>query len=311
MSAFISIIIPLYNKERFIDNTLNSVFNQSFKNFEIIIIDDVSTDRSMDIVNKLNEENPGFLKILKNQSNQGVGYTRNQGLKRAVGDYILFLDADDQLVSTQVLNQLVLILENYNIDVLLLKRTYPNFIDKPSYDRVQSFLEAIDNPLYKITNYENFAAYGDFPFGGSGSMIMKRTIAQKHRFDEHTQRFEDWLYFIPVYLENHPYFYNQTCIEVIYDNQSLSNKPQTKAIELPAVYFYLKAHKHKGLPKKLFWKIFLGFIDVDKGLITNLKTIWSYRSMILKNHQWSCFVLKKERSVMVKLIKSLFTSKNR
>lgn len=89
--AFFSIIIPLYNKAKYIEETLKSVLNQTFTDYEIIIINDGSTDKSENIVLGFNNE-----KIqLYNQKNQGVSAARNLGIEKANGKLIAFLDADD------------------------------------------------------------------------------------------------------------------------------------------------------------------------------------------------------------------------
>lgn len=89
--SFFSVIIPLYNKEDFIFDTLNSALNQAFIDFEIIIIDDGSTDNSYHVVSQFKDSK---IKII-HQSNQGVAAARNTGIKSAKGQYIALLDADD------------------------------------------------------------------------------------------------------------------------------------------------------------------------------------------------------------------------
>lgn len=89
----ISIIIPVYNNEEYIDVCLESVCNQTFKNLEIIVINDGSTDSSLEIINRYSEKDSRILVI--NQKNQGVSSARNCGLDIAKGDYLLFLDGDD------------------------------------------------------------------------------------------------------------------------------------------------------------------------------------------------------------------------
>lgn len=88
---FFSVVIPLYNKEVFIEDTLKSVLNQTFQDFEVIIVDDGSTDNSVDITNKFRDSR---IKIYS-QNNQGLSSARNTGIKNANTDFIAFLDADD------------------------------------------------------------------------------------------------------------------------------------------------------------------------------------------------------------------------
>lgn len=90
---FFSVVIPLYNKEHFVENTIQSVLNQTYTDFEIIIVNDGSTDNSLEIVNK-NIESFKDAKII-NQENKGLSATRNKGVIRAKGEVIAFLDADD------------------------------------------------------------------------------------------------------------------------------------------------------------------------------------------------------------------------
>jgi glycosyltransferase involved in cell wall biosynthesis len=88
---FFSVLIPLYNKEKFIQNTLESVLNQTFCDFEIIIVNDGSTDESEKIVFEFQDARIRYFK----QKNQGVSVARNLGISLAQSNYISFLDADD------------------------------------------------------------------------------------------------------------------------------------------------------------------------------------------------------------------------
>jgi glycosyltransferase involved in cell wall biosynthesis len=88
----ISIVIPLFNKEAYIQKTLKSALGQTFQNFEVIVVNDGSTDNSLRIVSSIVDSR---IKII-NQDNAGVSATRNRGVECASSDYIAFLDADDQ-----------------------------------------------------------------------------------------------------------------------------------------------------------------------------------------------------------------------
>lgn len=91
MKPYFSIIIPLYNKEKHIKDTLNSVWSQSYSNFEVIVVNDGSTDHSLREVNAIKDER---LKIFSIE-NQGVSHARNYGISEATADLLVFLDADD------------------------------------------------------------------------------------------------------------------------------------------------------------------------------------------------------------------------
>lgn len=89
---FFSIIIPLYNKENFIENTIKSVLNQTFTDFEIIVIDDCSTDESLSKLTLIENDK---IQIIKHTKNKGLSASRNTGIKIAKSKYVVFIDADD------------------------------------------------------------------------------------------------------------------------------------------------------------------------------------------------------------------------
>ena len=96
MTPEISIIIPVYNVEKYISQCLDSAINQSLKDIEIIIVDDCGSDKSMDIAKEY-AKNDSRIKIIKNRQNMGLFLTRCEGIKSATGEYILNLDSDDFL----------------------------------------------------------------------------------------------------------------------------------------------------------------------------------------------------------------------
>lgn len=89
-----SVVIPIYNAERYIENTINSVLNQTEKNFELICVDDCSTDNTVQIIKALQEKDDRIV-LLSNEKNSKVSFTRNHGISKAKCDYVALLDADD------------------------------------------------------------------------------------------------------------------------------------------------------------------------------------------------------------------------
>ena len=88
----ISVIIPTYNREHTILNSVKSVLNQTYQNFEIIVVDDGSSDNTIDLLKKLNSDK---IKVIVNETNKGAPYSRNRGIDLATGEYIAFQDSDD------------------------------------------------------------------------------------------------------------------------------------------------------------------------------------------------------------------------
>lgn len=89
----ISIVIPVYNAEKYLDRCLQSVIHQSYDNWEIIAVDDGSKDKSLEIMKKYSSQDRRIFVI--HQRNLGAGAARNEGIKKATGDYIVFIDSDD------------------------------------------------------------------------------------------------------------------------------------------------------------------------------------------------------------------------
>ncbi len=110
----ISIIIPAYNCEKTIKKCLESIINQSKKEIEIIVINDGSTDDTEKIIKRFNDER---IKYFKNK-NQGIGKTRNFGIEKAMGDYLLFVDSDDYL-APEACEKLYQKAINENLDIVI------------------------------------------------------------------------------------------------------------------------------------------------------------------------------------------------
>lgn len=96
MNDLISVIIPVYNTEKYLNICLDSIINQTYKNIEIIIVNDCSTDNSESVILEYMEKD-SRIKYYKNSKNHGAGYTRNIGISKASGKYIYFPDSDDEV----------------------------------------------------------------------------------------------------------------------------------------------------------------------------------------------------------------------
>lgn len=111
MENLVSIITPMYNSENFIKNTIESVLNQTYKNWEMIIVDDCSKDNGIKIVEKYVNKDKR-IKLYKNKINLGGAETRNIAIKEAKGKYIAFLDSDDIWKETKLEKQLNFMIKN-------------------------------------------------------------------------------------------------------------------------------------------------------------------------------------------------------
>lgn len=118
MSGMVSVIIPLYNSEKYIVRCIESVINQSYNNLEIIIIDDNSNDKSSEIVKwYLNKYNN--IRYIKNKVRLGVSQCRNIGLLEAESQYVLFLDSDDWIDLNCLKKAVEKFDSDYQIDIVV------------------------------------------------------------------------------------------------------------------------------------------------------------------------------------------------
>lgn len=93
MNKKISVIVAVYNTEKYIEKCLRSLLNQTYQNLEIIVVDDGSTDNSKEVLKKYSHNDK--IKLIYNKKNSGLSYSRNVGLENATGDYIGYIDSDD------------------------------------------------------------------------------------------------------------------------------------------------------------------------------------------------------------------------
>lgn len=137
-----SVVIPLYNKQYSIENCINSVLQQEFKNFELIVVNDGSKDNSLEIVKNICNFNNSNINIrIINQENQGVSIARNNGVKYSRFEYICFLDADDEWSSDFLLNMKNLINKYDDADLYCLAHLIKkgNTLIKPKHGLDEGF----------------------------------------------------------------------------------------------------------------------------------------------------------------------------
>ena len=112
----ISVIIPVYNVEKYLEDCLESVIKQNYKNLEIILINDGSLDNSLKICEKYKKKDDRI--IIINKKNEGVSSARNTGLKIAKGEYISFIDSDDFLLDKNVYSEMICLIEEEKVDLV-------------------------------------------------------------------------------------------------------------------------------------------------------------------------------------------------
>lgn len=170
----VSIIIPIYNSEKFIDRLLNSLIQQTYEDIEIILIDDGSTDKSLEICKKF-KQNDSRIKLLSKE-NEGVSIARNKGIDVATGEYITFLDSDDTLDKKYIEN----LVENIEKDYL-----------------IRCNIKSIKNTIIKSDEYIRQIVSGKIQGVCWGYLFNKRLL-ENLKFDVNTSYMEDTIFIIQV-----------------------------------------------------------------------------------------------------------------
>ncbi|MEO7801420.1 MAG: glycosyltransferase [Ginsengibacter sp.] len=194
----ISVIIPTYNYRRFLLKAIDSVMQQTYPRIEIIVIDDGSTDGTMDVI----PSHPSIKYFY--QENKGLSAARNAGLNHSQGRYLVFLDADDWLEKDGLLLNYQLI--KLHPDVAFVSGNY-------------NFLRANTGKLQKITTDVNADHYKHFLqrnyVGMHAAVMFQRWALQLYKYDESLRACEDYDLYLRI-ARRYPVMHHQQCIATYY-----------------------------------------------------------------------------------------------
>lgn len=177
----ISVVIPLYNKEPIIERTLKSVLSQDYDDFEVVVVDDGSTDKSLSLALSCREVAKVPMNVIT-QENGGPSKARNTGVKHAKGEWIVFLDADDELLPGALRIMHAKTLEYRDADLIDFDR-YFRFGEKLVHQRAHPINGYVNNPLC--------ALYYWVIAPGCGHTIYSKNLVLKFPYDERLRRLED------------------------------------------------------------------------------------------------------------------------
>lgn len=198
----ISVIVPVYNAEKYIENCILSILNQTYPHFELILIDDGSVDQSMSICQRY-ENKDQRIKVL-HQSNQGVSSARNLGILTAQGDYITFVDADDTL-EKEALEKALSFLVKKNADLVVYGWKIVNNIDRTISN---SELNSTDSENIPYVIHEILQHYSEYGGGYPWNKMWRRDAITSDGndfplFDKKLFYFEDLEWVIRMLLRIH------------------------------------------------------------------------------------------------------------
>ena len=179
----LSVVVPVFNTEKFLPNCLDSIKNQQFRDFEVLLVDDGSTDKSSSICDKYAEIDDRF--TVYHRKNNGVSAARNYGISCAKGDYITFVDSDDYIFPFYF-KEIGKIINESSPDVVVTSGYYWGNEKKSNAVKlnIPHNISTDDNSFYRLL------ADRVYPSGLVFS-VFKRSIAQKIELDESIYFYED------------------------------------------------------------------------------------------------------------------------
>lgn len=229
----VSIVMPVYNTEKYIETSIKSVFSQTYKNWELLVIDDNSSDKSMNKVRELTESNKNYdVKIFENHVNKGAAFSRNVGITNSSGNYIAFLDSDDIWTCDKLEKQ---------VDFMLRKKHMFTYSFYAYMDKENNEIDRVKIAPLRIT-YKSLLKYNNI---GCLTVIVDSRIAKENLIDEKILKRNDYAMWLKYLKKTDAY-----CLPMVtgwyrFDSGTISNVSKFSLIK----YHYYLFNKSENYSK--------------------------------------------------------------
>ena len=227
----ISVVIPTYNRAHLIKESIQSVLDQTLQPYEIIVVDDFSTDNTEEVVNSFNSP---LIKYIKNQRKKGANGARNTGILMAQGEFIAFHDSDDVWLPEKLELQKNAFKGAYGIGICFcsLIRTIPQ---RGKIKFPKKYISSPNDLIKKVS------------IASTQTIFMKSSLAKEILFDESIKRFQDWDFSLRV-----SYKYRLLHLDIVLVNQIIMNDSISSGNNvfdsLQVIY-----NKHPSVDRKSVW----------------------------------------------------------
>ena len=285
MNNFFSIIICCYNSDKYLEDTINSILNQNFTNWELIFIDDGSSDSTKNIIKKYVNNSKNLVRYFY-QSNKGYAFARNKGVELANGKWIALLDHDDLMHKDRLSQQYDDIINNNDCKLFTGNSVHVN-----SEGVFVRECYSVFDPRHFVTNQTNFGyellINGCF-IGTETVTFEKKMLQTIGNFNTNYKLLSDYDFFIRVGLK-FPIYVNKNVLAKfrIHDSSSQyhlfkSGKGYWEYVNLYFIYFFAKnliLTQRLQILKRMFLYIFYGFarkltnVKYIKGMYTIFKKL--------------------------------------
>ncbi len=311
---FFSVVIPLYNKEKFVRETLRSVLSQTFTDFEIIVVDDASTDGSLNVVKSIASDR---IRIVSHEKNKGLSAARNTGIRNSSAEFIAFVDADDlwKPFFLEKMRELISRFPHAGVFASGYTEKYPGveLKVKKNIDLGEGEMNIIPD-FFKANLYQPIFWYGS-------AVVRKAVFESVGYFDETITFGEDTDFNIRAGLQFSLAYYNRTCAVYTMDSEnqittaSIGNKTVTdfdkyeaEAAKHPSLKKYLDANRYflaanfRLAGNEAKWKQLTSGIDA-KNLTASQKFLLHAPAGLIK-------ILRKIKKILLKKGIRLTTFRN-
>ena len=234
----ISVLMPSYNHEKYISEVIESILNQSFKNFELIIIDDSSKDNSRAIIENYQKQDRR-IKAFFHEKNTGLPSTMNDLLSKASGEYIAFIDSDDVWDELKLEKQLKILEKNDSVVVW----TEGEIIDKDSIPTGEKFTQ-INLASNKKKSGRIFEELLSANFVFKSSLICSRKITKDIQFDEKLKYLNDYKFIVNLAYKYHFFFVKEslTKYRIHGKNMMMSDKKGSNKDRVTIYEYFLREY---------------------------------------------------------------------
>jgi len=320
----ISIIIPVYNKQRYLNTLLHQIETQTFRNYECLLINDGSTDGSGTICDNYAAQDPRF--HVFHIPNGGVSHARNIGLDHASGEYITFIDGDDE-ISDNYLENLVHCTTRSSAEIVI--SGYRKFWDASSHS-LEVFHPDFRGPVSIDKVLPSFAQIQQRAglFGCCAAKIFRRDFLQDIRFDETVSLAEDFDFYLSLYAKANSLYFDDHCLyHYRQDAENSSVKVSDADINYYAQFqinlryrtFLIDADSYCGVNKSIvdqnitnyiYFTLFYCKPDLFRFYFDTLYALYQQHCFFVRPHGWKqtsvLFLFLHHRPIILKSFLNIY-----
>ena len=249
----VSVIVPTFNSESTLRDTINSVLGQSFKDFELIIVDDCSTDKTVDIIKSFSHDKRVI--YIKSKDNLGPAACRNLGMAISKGELLAFLDSDDIFLKDKLKRQIAIFEKNKSCNFCYTNETY---FKGDICKSIQSGRTHFKGDVFFYLKRSNFVTVS--------TVMIRKFISEKYMFDSspEVKGHEDWKFYLKLAFDGFKFYYIDEPLSKI----RLRHGSVTTSENMN------KSRKEVGLVAKECWKSFKKTINLHT--ISGIKAFLRY-----------------------------------